>query len=104
EDLLECRLNRFRAVADRRVIRRNITPAQQPLSRACDSRFDHFLRPALGVGIARQANHSHAVIARDGQVETQFLALSLQEFVRYLEQDSSSITGIDLAAFSAAML
>ena len=104
KNLLEDRFDGFRGVSDRRVIGRDIAPAKNLLSGAVAAAFENFLAPALGVIVTWHANHSDAVVAGRWQVETQFLALRLEEVVRNLNQDSGSVAGILLAAFGAAML
>ncbi len=104
EHLLEDRFNRFRRIADGRVIGRHQAPSEESLSRASDGRFDDFLAPALRVRIARKADHSDAVSSRRRKMEAQFLAFSLQELMRNLHQDSGTVSRVRFATFRSAML
>ena len=56
------------------------------------------------MGIARQENHSDAIIAGRGEIKTQFLALRFQELMGNLQKDARPIARVGFATFRPAVL
>ena len=54
--------------------------------------------------IARQENHSDAIIAGSREIKTQFLALRFQELMGNLQKDARPIARVGFATFRAAVL
>src|SRR2546426_1984231 len=93
-----CRLSKIN------VIRGHLTPSEEPLPLAGDNFFEGLFTPLALISIGRQENHADAILSGFRQTNSQTLTCVLKKSVRDLEQDTSPIARILLAATRAAVI
>ena len=92
-----------RAIAERRVVGRHVTPAEQPLTLLGDDALEERLdQLALG-RVVRQEDQAGAVMRRRAAARSR-AACDAEEHVRHLDQDAGAVAGVGLAAAGAAVL
>jgi len=94
ENLLHERFTRFRRIAQRRIVRRHIAPAQNLLPFLSHDCFKNLATLLARGGIRRAIYHTNAILSRFWQHDVLGRRHLLQELVRHLHQNASSVAGV----------
>ena len=97
-------LGRLHRLAQRRIVRRHLAPAQQRHALALDLLGPDVADHLSPIRIARHEERADGVFAGLGQGETEPLRLLGEELVRDLDQDAGAVAGARVGADRAAML
>ena len=89
--------------ADNRVLDRNITPSEEPLSLFGHNGFQLTLAMLALIGIARKKDTASAILAILRQIDSQFGGLGREQFMGKLRQNAGAVTRFRIATTSAAM-
>jgi hypothetical protein len=101
EDLLDDRLDGARRLAEKRVVRRHVAPAEEPLTLVLDDRVEERLHAMPGRGVPGQEHEPAAVLAGVGEGNVQARTLPPKESIGDLDQDAGPVSGVRLAAARA---
>src|SRR5262249_769033 len=104
ENLPDDRLGLAGRLAERRVVRRHVAPAEERLPLVADDLVHHALDGLPLARVGGQKDGADAVAAGRRQRDAEALALLLDEGVRDLEEDARAVAGVLLAAAGAAVL
>jgi hypothetical protein len=103
EELLDVRLDVDGAGAQQPIVRRHVTPAEQPLPLLGDDGRDQPL-DFLALGeVARQEHAADTIVLGAGQGNAEAAGLLAEKFVRDLQQDAGAVAGVGLTAARAAV-
>ncbi len=103
ESLPNHRLGRLGRVAEGRVVRGHVAPAQKGLALLLHNLFEPLFAVRPGRRIPGQEGHGHAVRAGLGQGDARLGRDFLKKRVRGLEEDARAVSGVGLAAAGAPM-
>ncbi len=104
ESLLDKRLPCPRRRAQGGIVGRHNAPAQKLLPFLDHDVLEQGLASAALIGIARQENHRHPVIAQRRQLDFFVAGDLLEKSVRHLHEDARPIAGIGFATTSPAVV
>ena len=90
------------ASARHRIVRHR-APSEHALSFFTNDALDHLLAGLALARVARQEDHSDAVLAARRQSEPELVGLLEEKLVRNLHQDSGAVAGVGIASASPAM-
>ena len=104
EHLRHVRLGGDRRLAERRIVRRHIAPAEQRLALGGNNFGERGLDPVALQRILRQEQHARAVFAGRRQLEAELRRHLDEKFMRRLDEDARAVARVRLAADRAAMI
>ncbi len=90
------------ASARHRIVRHR-APSEHALSFFTNDALEHLLAGLAPGRVARQEDHSNAVLAARRQSESELVGLLEEKLVRNLHQDSGAIAGVGIASASPPM-
>ncbi len=104
EDLTQGRHGVTRQRTQRRLVERDVAPAQDLQALGFDDLLDGFARQLGVAGRLRQECDTGGVAALGRQLEAFFRADGAEELVRNLQQDACAVAGVRLGTCSTAVL